>query len=78
MDFPDMRSLKRCAKCWEFRQPLEDEDEAEYREALADYVQPRDFVEACEIRNKVGWDRFSESQGQDMLKRSGLAALEKE
>lgn len=69
MDFPDMQSLVRAAKDHGFREPREGEGEAAYRTALADFVQPRDFVESCEIRNKVGWDRFSEAQNLDMLRR---------
>lgn len=71
MDFPDMESLKRCAECWKFRQPNEGEFEADYRTALADFVEPRDFVESCEIRNKVGWNRFTKAQNADMGNRSG-------
>lgn len=69
MDFPDFDSLKRHAEVYQFRQPNEGETESEYRTALADHVQPRDFVESCEIRNKVGWDKFTEMQKTDMLKR---------
>lgn len=70
MDFPDMKSLKRCAECHKFRQPNAAESEADYRTALADFVEPRDFVESCEIRNKVGWNRFTKEQSMDMLHRS--------
>lgn len=59
MDFPDMDSLRRCAKCHDFRQPSNGESEDDYRAALADHVQPRDYIESLEIRNKVGWDKFS-------------------
>ena len=69
MDFPDMKSLIRCAECWKFRAPLEAETEDRFRTALADFVQPKDLVESCEIRNKVGWDRFSDGQNADMLGR---------
>lgn len=72
MDFPDMNSLKECAKCHKFRQPNKGETEAEYRTALADHVQPRDYIESLEIRNKVGWDNFSSAQNKDMLRRRGL------
>ena len=44
-----------------------DEAEADYRNALADHVQPRDYIESLEIRNKVGWDKFSPAQNMDML-----------
>ena len=72
MDFPDMNSLKECAKCHKFRQPNSGETEDQYRAALADHVQPRDFVESLEIRNRVGWDKFSSAQNKDMLKRKGF------
>ncbi len=69
MDFPDMKSLERCAVLWKFRKPLKGETEAAFRIALADFVEPKDYVESCEIRNKVGWDRFSEGQNRDMVLR---------
>jgi len=67
MDFPDMNSLKECAECHKFRQPNKNEAEADYRKVLADHVQPRDFIESCEIRNKVGWDKFTPRQNDDTL-----------
>ena len=70
MSFPDMDSLKRCAEVWQFRKPEEAESEDAYRSALADHVQPKDLVESMEIRAKVGWDQFSDSQNLDMLRRS--------
>ena len=69
MDFPDMDSLKECARRHEFRKPNNRETEVEYRTALADHVQPRDYIESFEIRNKVGWDKFSTDQNKDMLRR---------
>ena len=69
MDFPTMDSLKRAAKCHEFRQPNEGETEAAYRKALADHVQPRDLIESMEIRSSVGWDKFSDAQNKEMLLR---------
>lgn len=70
MDFPDMQSLRSHAEIWKFRLPRDDEPEAEYRAAFADFVEPHDFVEAQEIRNKVGWDKFSEAQSREMVFRS--------
>jgi hypothetical protein len=72
MSFPDMKSLQQCAECNEFRQPNEGETEDEYRAALANHVQPRDYIESLEIRNKVGWDEFSPDQNRDMLRRRGF------
>lgn len=68
-DFPDMNSLCRAAEAWEFRSPRDGEAEADYRTALADHVQPKDYIESLEIRNKVGWDKFSDVQNMDMLRR---------
>jgi hypothetical protein len=72
MDFPDMHSLKNCAKVHGFRRPNKGESESDYRTALADHVQPRDLIESMEIRNKVGWDQFTPEQERDLLKRKGL------
>lgn len=70
MDFPDMNSLKQAAEVHGFRQPNEGESEQEYRAALADHVEPRDFVESCEIRSSRGWDKFTETDTLSMLSRS--------
>ena len=72
MDFPDLESLKRCAEVHKFRQLNENETEEEFREALADHVQPRDFVESEEIRNKVGWDKWDDEQKKGGLRRAGF------
>lgn len=70
MDFPDMKSLKWCAKAHKFRMPEDNETEGEYREKLAQHVESRDRIEAEEIRNKVGWSRFTGEQKKDMLRRN--------
>lgn len=72
MDFPDMESLVAAAKVHKFRVPHEGEEEGAYRSALANHVQPIDRVESEEIRNKVGWDKFDDSQNKMMLFRSML------
>jgi len=72
MDFPDLESLKRAAGIWKFREIKDEETEDHYRNALADFVADKDFIESQEIRNKVGWDRWSEEQEKDLLRRSGL------
>ena len=69
MDFPDMNSLSRAARVHGFREPNEGEGERQYRQALADHVESIDFVESCEIRNKVGWDKFTPQQNTRMLER---------
>ena len=60
------------AKIWKFRKINEDEPEDDYRVALADFVYPKDAVESEEIRNKVGWNKFSDGQNRDMLIRRGM------
>lgn len=67
MNFPDMKSLKDRADQREFRMPEIGESEEHYREAFAEFMSKVDFVESCEIRNKVGWDKFSDSQSIDMV-----------
>ena len=69
MSFPDMASLRNIAQVHNFRQPTENESEVEYRQALAAHVRPIDFVESEEIRNKVGWDKFSDKQNTAMIER---------
>lgn len=72
-DFPDMRSLERIASIHKFRELKTDESEDEYRSAIADHVYLIDSIESCEIRYKIGWDKWSEDQKKDMLRRGGLS-----
>ena len=67
MNFPDMESLKRHAEIWRFRQPLENESEERYRNALADFVRPTDAIEANEIRTGKGWDKWDASENLSVL-----------
>jgi len=69
LDFPDMQSLVNRAKLHGFREPIENEREDEYRNALADFVEPIDFIESIEIRNKIGWDKFSDEHNSTMIQR---------
>lgn len=69
MDFPD-ESLESHAKLVGFRQKEENETIEQYREAFADYMVPIDFIESQEIRNKVGWDKWSDKQNLEMLLRA--------
>ncbi|KKM04155.1 hypothetical protein LCGC14_1767070 [marine sediment metagenome] len=71
IDFPDMKSLERAARIHKFRDINDGESEDNYRTALADHVLPKDRVESEEIRNKVGWDRFTDEQNMAMLRRHG-------
>lgn len=84
MDFPDMDHLKRTAEVHGFRQPYVTkpgdpvditESEAEFREALADHVQPIDSIESGEIRFKVGWDRWTDEQKAKHKRNIGLTPL---
>ena len=72
MSFPDMKALEQAAEVHSFRKPNEGESEKTYRDALADHVEPIDFIESLEIRNGVGWNKFSDEQNRDMLRRSAL------
>lgn len=72
MDFPDVKSLQRAAKIHDFRDIAENESEDDYRNALADHVSKRDFIESEEIRNKVGWNKWNDEQKKNMLRRQGL------
>lgn len=69
MNFPDMNSLKHAAKVWKFREPKPKETIDDYREQLADHVQPKGLIESMEIRTGKGWDKFTEAENFDMLKR---------
>lgn len=62
MDFPDLDSLKQAARVHKFRDINDGETEEYYREELADHVAKIDMVESEEIRNKVGWDKWSNEQ----------------
>ena len=68
--FPDMKSLLECAQVRMFRESFDSETEDEYRTALADHVETLDYIESCEIRNKVGWDKFDNDMKREMFRRS--------
>lgn len=69
MNFPDLKSLIRAAEMWKFREIEPEETEDNYRNALADFVEPKDVIEAQEIRNKVGWDKWNKLQRIDLFVR---------
>jgi len=69
MDFPDLDSLKRAGSMWKFREINNNESEESYRSALADFVADKDFIESQEIRNKVGWNKWTADQNKDILTR---------
>jgi hypothetical protein len=72
MDFPDMASLIDAAEVHKFRKPNKGEAESDYRNALADHVKPRDFIESEEIRIGSGWDKWTAEQKGESLKRAGF------
>ena len=67
MDFPDIKSLEMAARVHKFRKLAKGETEEQYSTALADHVAPRDLIESEEIRNKVGWDQFTDKQNEKMI-----------
>lgn len=72
MDFPDMRSLEMAARVHKFRNIDKGESEDDFRNALADHVAPKDFIESQEIRSKIGWDQWSDDENKDTLRRAGM------
>ena len=72
MDFPDLKSLEFAAKVWKFRTPNEGESEDDYRNALANFVSDKDYIESQEIRHKSGWDKWTDPQKKDTLLRRGF------
>ena len=66
MDFPDEK-LARTAQLHDFREQKKGETLAEFRNALAQHVQNIDFIEACEIKFGVGWDKWTKDQQVEML-----------
>lgn len=62
-----MKSLEMAARVRKFRVINDGESEDDYRNALADHVFSIDSLESEEIRNKVGWDKFSDKQNRAML-----------
>jgi hypothetical protein len=70
MDFPDLKSLEEAASVWKFRSREKAEGEEQYREALADFVQPKDFIESMEIRKGKSWDKFTDEDNEEILLRN--------
>lgn len=62
MDFPDMRSLERAAEVHKFRDPLPEESETNFRQALHEHVLPIDRVESFEILFGIGCNKWTERQ----------------
>lgn len=71
MSFPDFDSLKARAAQRGFRQPNENETEAEFRTALADFMVNVDRVESAEIRTGKGWDE-QQNDPAALLRAMGL------
>lgn len=57
MSFPTLESLVGRAGSRNFRKPLKDETESQYRQAFYEFMQYVDSVEASEIRSGAGWDQ---------------------
>lgn len=57
MSFPTLESLVSRAGSRNFRKPLKNETEAQYRQAFYEFMQYVDSVEASEIRSGAGWDQ---------------------
>lgn len=74
MSFPDFDSLKARAQQRGFRQPNENETEAEFRTALADFMVNVDRVESAEIRTGKGWDE-QQSDPAALLRAMGLGSV---
>ena len=68
MDFPDMHSLEDAASIHNFRSLNVGETELQYRQALADHVSSRDFIESEEIRTGHGWNKFTEEELEEFRK----------
>jgi hypothetical protein len=71
-----MSSLVFAAKVHKFREPEENETEADYRATLAAHVEPRDMIGAHEIRTGKGWDNWDRIQKKDLMRRSGFQVPE--
>lgn len=71
MSFPDMESLKRRAEIRMFRNPIDGETEAEFRDALADHVKKTDVVEAHEIRSSKPWDDWDDFDHSEFVRNTG-------
>ena len=77
MSFPTITHVKRAAKMHNFREMLPDESEGEYRAAVADHVQAIDSIEGHEIRTGKGWDKWSDVEIRDMLRRNMARRVER-
>lgn len=59
MSFPTHQSVVNRAQMRNFRAPMENESEENYRQAFAEFMRFVDPVEASEISSGLGWDRQS-------------------
>jgi len=74
MDFPDFESLKRHAEILRFREPTPGETEQDFRRALAEYVLPKDKIEAEEILNGRSWDQWTPEENDRFVLKTILRA----
>ena len=72
MDFETHKKVVEHAEWNGFRPPKEGESEADYREAYADHRHGEDPIEAHEIRTGKGWDKWSNEDKKDALRRQGF------
>ena len=68
MTFTDDRLLSRGERL--FRKIKEGEPIADYRAAFADFMEPQDFVKAMEIRTGRGWDKWTDDDVLEALRRN--------
>lgn len=72
VDFETPEKVIEHAKMTGFRPPKEGESEADYRESYADHHHGKDPIEAHEIRTGKGWDKWSNEDEKDALRRQGF------
>lgn len=65
MSFQNMESLKARATQRKFRQPIENESEADYRTAFANFMVSVDMIESMEIRSSKGWVNGDDHSDKD-------------
>ena len=69
MDFDSLGKLLDRASLFGFREISEDETVAEYRAFLAEKAESLDPIEAHEIRTGFGWDKWSDEEFLDLVRR---------
>lgn len=78
IDFPDLEALRRSFDHPTMLPYRDGETEIEYRERCAVWSEEKwnDHIQAHEIRTRKGWDKWSQGQQMELLKRKlGPGAL---